>query len=1046
MISIPEELLEQVQRNNVIPLVGDGINQGVLPLQREVAGELAARCDYPAGEPQTLPRVAAYYLLTNGDRHSLINFVRGRLDKSGLEPSASHRLLVKLRPRVAVTTCYDQLLERAVQEAALSYTPVVANEEVAYSDEQQMMLVWLWGALDRPDSIVITEDDHRRFLAGRKSLSYVLRGELCRRTWLFIGFDAQDEWFLNFYDGVAHDLDRHYRRSYIVGTNMSAYARAWWTKRAHILDVEIEPFLSELARHVATRRARPEERPEQEPVEPVRLLLPARPYKHLDFYEAADAPIFFGRENEIQALSSLIHAHRLVLFYGPSGAGKTSLLLAGAVPRLEQAEAGYETFYLRALADPAGAIRRAVRRRFAEANLPEVGSLVDFLDAAARATRRSLIIVLDQFEEFFIRFNPQLREAFIAELGALYDARDVPVKVVLALREDWLASVNEIRERIPEVFYVGLRLQPLTREQAHQAITGPAERMGLRYDATLVNRLLDDLAEGTAGSDKDFVMPPQLQLVCDAVYDQARAEGRRHIAMVDYESVGGARGILDRFIAKALDEHRGGAREVAKGVLMALVTSHGSRGGSNPESLAAELGVEAATVAPILSRLIGQRLVRRLDEGNIYELAHDILAATIASWIGEENRQLKQTRELLNREMADWRHDPGILLSQSKFRRINAARDLFHFGEEAAAFLLRGAILYDEAVPYWLEKVAVANVQSQILLEMLASDFEQARHTAAGYLVNFPDDRTATALAQTALADPDPAVRQMAAASLGYIGMDAQASIPLLIDALGEGESERQSQAVRALAIIADGAPELLRTASRPIPFSIYLELAQIRLRRAWPWIRLVTGAGAAGGALGTGLGLGLPFGLHTSALAGGQGLWIIFFVIALSAIFGMLAGAIMAFGMGAGEALLCERARMGRIAGGAFLGGLGFATVFSPLVIADVDAGGFTDLSLGIAGAGLLGTFIALGLTLPGAISSSRLGTLVGGATGGSVGFLVWGALGATYLQAQNVPLAILLASGAFCGLIIAAAVATAEARRPPAEKEYVFPDFTVN
>ena len=72
------------------------------------------------------------------------------------------------------------------------------------------------------------------------------------------------------------------------------------------------------------------------------LPLPERPYKFLDYYEAKDAAIFYGRQQETRQLCALIHAHRLVLLYGASGVGKTSLLLAGAVPRLSRAIPPYK--------------------------------------------------------------------------------------------------------------------------------------------------------------------------------------------------------------------------------------------------------------------------------------------------------------------------------------------------------------------------------------------------------------------------------------------------------------------------------------------------------------------------------------------------------------------------------------------------------------------------------------------------------------------------------------------------------------------------------
>ncbi len=88
------------------------------------------------------------------------------------------------------------------------------------------------------------------------------------------------------------------------------------------------------------------------------------------------------------------------------------------------------------------------------------------------------MIFLDQFEEFFIQCGPQVRQAFISDLGDVYDAKEVRVKVVLSLREDWLASINEFRQRIPEVFNVDFRLLPLGRDAARQAIVAPASSWG----------------------------------------------------------------------------------------------------------------------------------------------------------------------------------------------------------------------------------------------------------------------------------------------------------------------------------------------------------------------------------------------------------------------------------------------------------------------------------------------------------------------------------------------------------------------------------------
>ena len=60
------------------------------------------------------------------------------------------------------------------------------------------------------------------------------------------------------------------------------------------------------------------------------------PYVGARPFEREDQPYFFGRDEEARQLTSLVIAHRVVLFYAPSGAGKTSLLKAKVIPDLEE--------------------------------------------------------------------------------------------------------------------------------------------------------------------------------------------------------------------------------------------------------------------------------------------------------------------------------------------------------------------------------------------------------------------------------------------------------------------------------------------------------------------------------------------------------------------------------------------------------------------------------------------------------------------------------------------------------------------------------------
>jgi Cdc6-like AAA superfamily ATPase len=670
MIPIPEELLEQLERGNVLLFVGERIvhdAEGRAVIDR-LAAQMAARSGLTADGEWSFPEAAQAYQDEEG-RQALMQFLCDELEVLGDEPQPIHGLITELADcKVLATTCLDRRLERALQNRGCPVSVVIRNEDVPFADERGVQVYKLRGSVEQPVSMVLTTDQYEAFERQMTTslVLLVLQGYLARKTILFLGYDLSDPHFRRLYRKAIDPLDTYARRAYALFANSPSSSVSRWCKRRDIQVIEADTtdFLEGL---LAQIEARPHSAPAAAP-QPA-APLPDCPYKFLDYYEARDAAIFFGREGETLKSTSLIHAHRLVLLYGASGTGKTSLLLAGAVPRLEQAEPPYETIYVRALEDPAQAIHRAVRRKLPEACLPGEGPLLELLDAATRALGRTLVLVLDQFEEFFIRLSPEFRAAFIAELGALYDAPDVPVKVVLSLREDWLAAVNEIEERIPEVFRTRMRLLPRTRAQAQEAITAPVERLGASYEPDLVRQLLDDLA-----TDGEAVMPPQLQLVCSALYDGLGPDERR-ITMAAYQKLEGARGVLQQYLDDELGRLGRDEGALARATLEELVTSQGTKAVKSSEELALALRAEQSMLQPVLEKLVRTRLVRVVepgDGGTAYELAHEYLIAEIA--LSPEAVARKEAEELLRQGVNNWQRFQ-TLLSEDVLALIDAQKD-----------------------------------------------------------------------------------------------------------------------------------------------------------------------------------------------------------------------------------------------------------------------------------------------------------------------------------------------------------------------------------
>jgi len=346
VIPIPEELLEQVERGNVLLFIGERIvrdAEGWAVIDR-MADELAARCGFPDDEGVTFPEAAQAYEHTLG-RQALLQLVRDEVAAFSEEPQLVHDLIAELADyKVMATTCLDRRLEQAIQNKRRPLSVVIRNEDVPFADEGAVQLYKLRGSVEQPESLLLTSDQYDAFdqQATISLVLLVLQGYLARKTIVFLGYDLADPHFRRLYRKTIDPLDIYARRSYALFAEPPSHNVSIWCERRgiQVLQAEAVEFLEALLAQQAAR-LRPTPTGVPTPATP----LPKRPYKFLDYYEASDTAIFFGRGAETLELTSLIHAHRLTLLYGASGTGKTSLLLAGVVPLLEGADPLCETIY-----------------------------------------------------------------------------------------------------------------------------------------------------------------------------------------------------------------------------------------------------------------------------------------------------------------------------------------------------------------------------------------------------------------------------------------------------------------------------------------------------------------------------------------------------------------------------------------------------------------------------------------------------------------------------------------------------------------------------
>lgn len=413
--------------------------------------------------------------------------------------------------------------------------------------------------------------------------------------------------------------------------------------------------------------------------------LAGSPYKALLDYKISDAPLFYGRRAAIQELFHYLQPGTLTVLHAESGAGKTSLLQAGLSSRL--LVHGHLPLHIRPWnQDPAIAIKRAFLPNLTKTPGLAQAPLLDFLHqvTAILGQNAHLYLFLDQFEEFFTLLDSTRQNNFVAELGDCLDDPTLPVCWMLALRDEYFGQIATFSPRIRNPFENQYLLKPLTYDEARQVIVEPAARAKITYEPGLPDRILQDLTAGHTA-----VSPPELQLVCSALFD-ALPKGETVITTAIYTSLGAASGILGGHLNQVLQQNLGPEdRQVAQTILQALVTSDNRRTLRTLPELVAGTQIDEGTLRRVLQLMVDHRLVRLSDDksaqtGGAYELAHDYLLDQIQ--VDPEIQARKAVQELLAREVQSYKRH-GTRLDRQKLRIIESHQEHLVLDEDARELL-----------------------------------------------------------------------------------------------------------------------------------------------------------------------------------------------------------------------------------------------------------------------------------------------------------------------------------------------------------------------
>jgi WD40 repeat protein/class 3 adenylate cyclase len=532
------------------------------------------------------------------------------------------------------------------------------------------------------------------------------------------------------------------------------------------------------------------------------LLTPAvlaeNPYKGLRAFEEGDAPDFFGREELVEQLVARLGTTRFLAVVGPSGSGKSSVVRAGLIPALRRAAiAGSDRWRIADMfpgSDPLAGLEAALLR-----TAPDPPStLIDQLERDEHGLHHSilrllpsdgteLVLVIDQFEEVFTLVEDEAaRTHFLESVRAAVTDPHSRLRVIATLRADFYdrpllyrGFAELFRSRVEAVI-------PLSSDELERAISGPAKRVDVSLEPTLVATMLTDVAEE----------PGALPLMEYALTELFERRDGRVLTLAAYRRIGGVSGALGRRAEELYGDLNDEGQEAARQLFLRLVAlGEGTEDTRRrvPRAEIASLDVDEKAMTAVIESFGASRLHSfDRDAGTgapTIELAHEAMLTAwprLHHWIETARDDLRTERRLAAsaRDWIEGDRDPSFLLSGARLQQAESWQETSGIAVTPAEREYLDASREERDRRTADEQARRAREQE---LERRSFRRLRALVTVLGVAAAIAIGLTLFATTQRERAQRESRIaeaRELAAASVGNLDVDPERSVLLALEAI----------------------------------------------------------------------------------------------------------------------------------------------------------------------------------------------------------------------------------------------------------------------
>lgn len=282
------------------------------------------------------------------------------------------------------------------------------------------------------------------------------------------------------------------------------------------------------------------------------------PFKFLDAYQKKEKDIFFGRETETEILYQMTFDTRLMLIYGASGTGKTSLVQAGLANKFSPTR--WKDIFVRRNGNINNSLETLLNEELGKARRQQQDQSLPPMEAIEqlhRYTLQPLYLIFDQFEELFVLCQEEEEEKkFFSFVKQVLDS-NLPCKVILIMREEFLANLWPFEQSLPALFNHRFRVEGMRESQLKEVIQqtllhfeGKEE---IEVEEGQIEQIADSIFTKLVGKDnKAGIELTYLQVYLDRFYQAARQQTNEGLPVFT-QALANSMGDIDDVIGDFLD-------------------------------------------------------------------------------------------------------------------------------------------------------------------------------------------------------------------------------------------------------------------------------------------------------------------------------------------------------------------------------------------------------------------------------------------------------------------------------------------------------------